>query len=170
MTQADEKWVNKLYIEFSPKLFRIARRRLGDEDEAQNAVQDTFVDLIKKIETVRDHPNPEGWLVNALKIFIARELDDQKKRSEHETDLPEPYEPASDEPAYVPHLRDILPSGLTPREQDLLVWYYEMDLGYEEISRRLGGVPILTCRTQMHRAKKHYRKLAEKEKVYSELM
>ena len=169
MTQADEKWVNKLYTELSPKLFCIAKRRLGDEDEAQNAVQDTFVDLIKKIETVRDHPNPEGWLVNALKIFIARELDDQKKRSEREVALPEPYEPASDEPAYVPHLRDILPAELTPREKDLLVWYYEMDLGYKEISRRL-GVPILTCRTQMHRAKKHYRKLAEKEKDYSELM
>ena len=169
MTQADEKWVNELYTELSPKLFRIARRRLGDEDEAQNAVQDTFVDLIKKIEIVRDHPNPEGWLVNALKIFIARELDDQKRRSEREISLPEPYETVDDEPAYVPRLRDILPAELTPREKDLLVWYYEMDLGYKEISRRL-GVPILTCRTQMHRAKKHYRKLAEKEKVYSELM
>lgn len=169
MTQADEKWVNELYKGLSPKLFRIARRRLGDEDEAQNAVQDTFVDLIKKIDTVRGHPNPEGWLVKALNISIARELDDQKKRLEREIALPEPYNPASDEPAYVPHLRDILPAGLTPREKDLLVWYYEMDLDYKEISRRL-GVPILTCRTQMHRAKKHYRKLAEKEKVYSELM
>ena len=169
MTQADEKWVHELYTELSPKLFRIAWRRLGDEDSAQNAVQDTFVDLIKKIETVRDHPNPEGWLVNALKIFIARELDAQKKRLEREIALPEPYDPASDESAYVPHLRDILPPGLTPHEKDLLVWYFEMGLGYEEISRRL-GVPILTCRTQMHRAKNHYRKLAEKEKVYSELM
>ena len=169
MTQADKKWVNELYTKLSPKLFRIAKRRLEDEDKAQNAVQDTFVDLIKKIETVRGHPNPEGWLVNALKNFIARELDDQKKRSEREIALPEPYDPVSDEPAYVPHLRDILPAGLTPREKDLLVWYFEMDLGYKEISRRL-GIPVLTCRTQMHRAKKHYRKLAEKEKVYSELM
>ena len=169
MTQADEKWVNELYTKLSPKLLRIARRRLGDEDKAQNAVQDTFVDLIKKIETVRNHPNPEGWLVNALKNFIARELADQKKRSEREIALPGPYDPASDEPAYVPHLQDILPPGLTPREKDLLVWYFEMDLGYKEISRRL-GVPILTCRTQMHRARKHYQKLAEKEKIYSELM
>ena len=169
MTQADEKWVHELYIELSPKLFHIARRRLGDEDSAQNAVQDTFLDLIKKIETVRDHPNPEGWLVNALKIFIVRELDAKKKRLKREIALPEPYDPASDEPAYVPHLRDILPPGLTPREKDLLVWYFEMGLDYKEISRRL-GVPILTCRTQMHRAKKHYQKLAEQEKVFSELM
>ena len=169
MTQADEKWVKELYIELSPKLFRIAKRRLEDEDEAQNAVQDTFADLIKKIETVRDHPNPEGWLVNAFKIFIARALDDQKKRSEREIALPELYEPAGGGPAYVPHLRDILPSGLTPREKDLLVWHFEMDLDYKEISRRL-GIPVLTCRTQMHRAKKHYQKLAEKETVFSELM
>lgn len=169
MTQADEKWVVELYTEFSPKLFCIAMRRLGDEDEAQNVVQDTFADLIKKIETVRNHPNPEGWLVNALKIFIARKLDDQKKRSEHEISLPESYEPASGEPSYVPHLLDILPPGLTPREKTLLVWYFEMELSYKEISRRL-GVPILTCRTQMHRAKRHYQKLAEKQTVFSELM
>ena len=169
MTQADEKWVRELYIKLFPKLFRIAKRRLGNEDEAQNAVQDTFTDLIKKIETVRDHPNPEGWLVKALKIFIARELDNQKKRSEHEITLPESYERESSEPGYVPPLRAILPLELTPREKDLLVWYFEMGLSYEEISRRL-GVPILTCRTQMHRAKKHYRRLAEKETVFSELM
>lgn len=169
MTEADEKWVRDLYLKFSPKLLRIARRRLGDEDAAQNAVQDTFADLIKKIETVKDHSNPEGWLVNALKIFILRELDDQKKRSEREITLPEPYEQASGEPGYTPHLRDILPSELTPREKDLLVWYFEMELSYKEISRRL-GVPVLTCRTQMHRAKKHYRRLAEKETFFSELM
>ena len=169
MTQADEKWVKELYMKFSPKLFHIAKRRLGDEDEAQNAVQDTFADLIKKIETVRNHPNPGGWLVNALKIFIARELDNQKKRSEHEITLPESYEHASSEPGYVPSLRDILPLELTTREKDLLVWYVEKGLSYEEISRRL-GIPVLTCRTQMHRAKRHYQRLAEKETVFSELM
>lgn len=169
MTQADEKWVKELYIKLFPKLFHIAKRRLGDEDEARNAVHDTFADLIRKIEIVRDHPNPEGWLVNALKIFIVRELDHQKKRSEHEIALSEPYECASSAPGYVPSLRDILPLELTPREKDLLVWYFEKGLSYEEISRRL-GIPILTCRTQMHRAKKHYRRLAEKETVFSELM
>ena len=169
MTQADEKWVEELYMKLSPKLFHIAKRRLGDEDEAQNAVHDTFADLIKKLEIVRGHPNPEGWLVIALKNYIARELDDQKKRSEHEITLPEPYEHTSSNSGYVPPLRDILPLELTPREKDLLVWYFEKGLGYEEISRRL-GIPILTCRTQMHRAKKHYQKLAEKETVFSELM
>ena len=169
MTQADEKWVKELYIDLFPKLFRIAKRRLGSEDEAQNTVQDAFADLIKKIEAVRNHPNPEGWLVNALKISIVRELDDQKRRSEHEIALPESYEPVSDEPVYVPPLRDILPSGLTPREKDLLVWYFEMDLDYEEISRRL-GIPVLTCRTQMHRAKKHYRKLTQEEPFFPESM
>ena len=169
MTQADEKWVNELYVKLSPKLFYIAKRRLGNEDEAQNAVQDTFADLIKKVESVKNHPNPEGWLVNALKNFIARELDNQKRRSEHEIILPEPYEHAHGEPGYVPSLRDILPLELTPREKDLLVWYFEKGLSYEEISRRL-GIPILTCRTQMHRAKKHYQKLAEKEPVFAELM
>lgn len=169
MTQADKKWVKELYMEFFPKLYRIAKRRLGDEDEAQNAVQDTFADLIKKLEIVKGHPNPEGWLVNALKNCIARELNSQKKRSEHEITLPEPYEHAGSDPGYVPSLRDILPLELTPREKDLLVWYFEKGLSYQEISRRL-GIPVLTCRTQMHRAKRHYQKLAEKEPVFAELM
>jgi RNA polymerase sigma-70 factor (ECF subfamily) len=63
----------------------------------------------------------------------------------------------------------MLPPGLTQRERDLLVWFYEDELSYEEIAARL-KIPILTCRTQMFRAKQHYRKLAEKEKDFSELM
>ena len=50
-----------------------------------------------------------------------------------------------------------------------MVWFYEEGLSYEEISARL-KIPILTCRTQMFRAKQNYKKLAEKETDFSELM
>ena len=72
-------------------------------------------------------------------------------------------------PAQLLPLRDMLPPGLSQREQDLLVWFYEDRLTYEEIADRL-KIPVLTCRTQMFRAKKHYRKLSEKEPDFSELM
>ena len=49
------------------------------------------------------------------------------------------------------------------------LWFYEEGLSYGEISARL-KIPILTCRTQMFRAKQHYKKLAEKETDFSELM
>lgn len=37
----------------------------------------------------------------------------------------------------------MLPPGLTQRERDLLVWFYEDELSYEEIAARL-KIPILT--------------------------
>ena len=50
-----------------------------------------------------------------------------------------------------------------------MVWFYEEGLSYEEISARLKH-PILPSRTQMNRATQHYKKLAEKETDFSELM
>ena len=92
-----------------------------------------------------------------------------QKQSSHEISIEEQITQISAPPKQFFSLRDILPPGLTQREQDLLVWFYEEGLSYEEISARL-KIPILTCRTQMFRAKQHYKKLAEKETDFSELM
>ena len=160
MSPADEAWVKELYEANALKLYKVAFRRLGDKDEAENVVQEAFLLLLARFDTVRVHPNPSGWLMKVVQNLIRHSMDRNQKQSSHEISAP---------PKQFFSLRDILPPGLTQREQDLLVWFYEEGLSYEEISARL-KIPILTCRTQMFRAKQHYKKLAEKETDFSELM
>ena len=161
MSPADEAWVKELYEANALKLYKVAFRRLGDKDEAENVVQEAFLLLLARFDTVRVHPNPSGWLMKVVQNLI--------RHSSHEISIEEQITQISAPPKQFFSLRDILPPGLTQREQDLLVWFYEEGLSYEEISARL-KIPILTCRTQMFRAKQHYKKLAEKETDFSELM
>ena len=169
MSPADEAWVKELYEANALKLYKVAFRRLGDKDEAENVVQEAFLLLLARFDTVRVHPNPSGWLMKVVQNLIRHSMDRNQKQSSHEISIEEQITQISAPPKQFFSLRDILPPGLTQREQDLLVWFYEEGLSYGEISARL-KIPILTCRTQMFRAKHHYKKLAEKETDFSELM
>ena len=169
MSPADEAWVKELYEANALKLYKVAFRRLGDKDEAENVVQEAFLLLLARFDTVRVHPNPSGWLMKVVQNLIRHSMDRNQKQSSHEISIEEQITQIRAPPKQFFSLRDILPPGLTQREQDLLVWFYEEGLSYGEISARL-KIPILTCRTQMFRAKQHYKKLAEKETDFSELM
>ena len=169
MKQTDEAWVKELYERNAPRMYTVALRRLEDAEEAQNIVQEAFLALLEKIEVVKCHPNPAGWLMKAVRFLILQSIDSQQSLENHEVELDDKTFQISASPVQLLPLRDMLPPGLSQREQDLLVWFFEDRLTYEEISAHL-KIPILTCRTQMFRAKKHYRKLSEKESDFSELM
>ena len=169
MRPADEAWVKELYENNALKMYKIALRQLGDKQEAENIVQEAFLLLLVRFDLVKIHPNPLGWLMKVVQNLIRHSMDRNQNLSSHEAPIDEQVAQISAPPRQILSLRDMLPSGLTQREQDLLVWFYEDRLCYEEIAERL-KIPILTCRTQMFRAKQHYRKLAEKEKDFSELM
>lgn len=169
MNQVDEAWVKELYRENAPKLYQVALRRLEDPEEAQNMVQEAFLALLEKLDLIKNHPNPAGWLMKAVRYLILQSLDAKQNRTGHEVEMDEQITQLGMSAGQMLSLRDLLPPELTSREQDLLVWFYEERLTYEEISARL-KIPILTCRTQMFRAKKHYKKLSEQETIFSELM
>lgn len=169
MSPAEEAWVKELYEHNARTMYQVALRRLGDREEAENIVQEAFLLLLVRFDLVKVHPNPSGWLMKVVQNLIRRSMDRNRRQARYETPMEEPAAQISAPPEQRFSLRDILPPGLTQREQDLLVWFYEDGLSYEEIAVRL-KVPILTCRTQMFRAKQHYKKLAEKEKDFSELM
>ena len=74
MNQADEAWVQKLYRYNAPKLYKVVLRRLEDAEAAQDIVQEAFLALIEKIELVKCHPNPVGWLMKAVHFLILQTI------------------------------------------------------------------------------------------------
>lgn len=168
MRPSDEQWFNDLYREAAPKIYQIALYRLQDKSYAEDIVQETFLALVGKIAHVRYHPNPTGWLMVTARFLLLQKLKEDARRTK--TALREEGVLAeTTTPAQAPSLGDILPPGLTPREQMLLIWFFEENLSYQEIADRL-QIPVLTCRTQMFRSRKHYRKLAEKDQTFLETM
>lgn len=164
MNPEDKEWVHKLYEENASTMYRVAVRRLGDPESAHDAVQEAFLALINKADIVRAHPNPAGWLMKALRYLVLQQMEAEQKKLEHERPLERIIATSAAGMPPLP-LRDLLPKGLSPQEQELLVWHYEEQLSYEEIAARL-KIPVFTCRTRMCRARKHCLRLEEVEKIY----
>lgn len=159
MKSADE-WFDKLYIENSPRMVKLAAYLLRNRQVAEELVDESFLILLRKKQNLKDHPNLPGWLSQTLKNLINDEL----KSARHRLELP--MEPEMDIPisnAYVLPLSETLPKELKPNESEILILYYEKQLSYEQISAHL-GISILNCRTRMFRAKAHYKKLINIDK------
>lgn len=89
MSPADEAWVKELYEANALKLYKVAFRRLGDKDEAENVVQEAFLLLLARFDTVRVHPNPSGWLMKVVQNLIRHSMDRNQKQSSHEISIEE---------------------------------------------------------------------------------
>lgn len=161
MTADNEKWVQKLYLEKSEMLYKIAARRLGNENRAEDLVQEVFLALVAKADQVRSHPNPTGWLVKALNYLVLQEADNVKRQMAHETELK--YEEVADIPAPENDapFQENLPPGLTDHEREIFLLYYEEQLSHEEIAAQL-HIEAVTSRVRLARAKQHYKKLLKK--------
>lgn len=52
----------KLVEEFQERAFRLAFRMLGDEEDARDVVQDSFIKMWQHIHTYKDSENFTGWM------------------------------------------------------------------------------------------------------------
>ena len=137
----------KLYCNYYEKLYRFALKAVHNSTIAEDLVEETFIVLLTKIDTLSAHPNVPGWLFVVLKRQISDwyripqsiSLDDAPELHADEAVLPLPY---------------CLPSGLTDDERQLLLWRFEDRLDYREISAR-SGASEAACRTRFQRAKQH---------------
>ena len=74
----DEDFLRELYMEMYPKLYQYAWVKLGDKQLAQEIAQDVFVLALEKTDSLRQSPNPKGWLIKAAGYAV---LHAQRARS-----------------------------------------------------------------------------------------
>lgn len=155
MTAADHnEWFDAVYRQYADQLFKITYAIFRDEELSKDIVQDVFLVLLVKQDSVSLYERLDIWLKRVLKNRIGNEL---KKLSHQTVSLEEEtLTVLSTEDDH--HLIDLLPSGLSESDKQLLIWYYDEKLDYEEIAARLGR-SVLTCRTKVCRAKKRCRDL-----------
>ena len=89
MSPADEAWVEELYENNALKMYKIALRRLGDKQEAENIVQEAFLLLLVRFDLVKIHPNPPGWLMKVVQNLIRHSMDRSQNLSSHEAPIDE---------------------------------------------------------------------------------
>ena len=67
-----------------------------------------------------------------------------------------------------PTVLDVLPPELDEQDREILIAYYGDQIGYEELSKRL-GIPVERCRVRVFRAKNRCRRLLENQENFSGL-
>lgn len=143
---------------YHDRLARYAVRMLGDREDAEEALQDTFLRAYRALDRYRDEERFGGWLfrilVNQCRTVLAR----RQRRAELLASARwDPPALASDPEMEESGLREELERALAelpaPAREALLLRYAE-ELTYEEIATITGsGISALKMRVQRACAK-----------------
>lgn len=160
MAESNNMWFGNIYRQNWYKLFNVAFRLLNDRSLAEDITQNVFLTLYTKRESLRSHPNIQGWLLVTLRHQIWNET--QKAFRTREVAMAPEIASAIDT-GHAPHTLsfvDSLPDGLSEEERLLLYLFYDVGLTHGEIATRLDCSPE-ACRMRLYRAKAHCKQLME---------
>lgn len=130
--------VQALYRRYAPSVFRRARRLLGRDADAWDAVQEVFQKMLGEHQAFRGESSPMTWLYRvttnvALNMLRARGL----REPALAVVVDEPADPGPDALEVRNLLRAWL-AGLDPREQEIATLLYIDGLTQDEVADVLG--------------------------------
>lgn len=153
MTEQNNDTVTAAFLALRLKLRRVASAILCSEDEADDALQETFV---------RAWQSSRGGSERSLLFTTLRNVClDALRRRRPSADLAEAdrqcagTDPAAaaDSRDAVARVRQVVARQLSRREREVFDMYTFSDLDYDEIAHRL-GITVESARTAMSRARK----------------
>lgn len=144
-----ENWndfIEPLYNDEYKRLFMIAYRWTKDQELAQDLVQDTFLLAIFNQEKIMNHPKPGAWLMQTLRNLIMNNLRSPSYKTISLDEVLEiPARTINDS------IDRLLPVQLKDREREILIWRFEQQMSYNEMSKRL-NVSESLCRKWVSQA------------------
>ena len=154
----DAEALQQLLKIWYPKLLRYAYRQLGDQQKAQDAVQNTFEVVSKTIRKIKDPGAFAKWVYQILQhkgVDIIRQKQRQDKLSHDYVQFQEVYageQYSLDEGADDFHFEQML-DGLEPELYQLVHLHYLEGFSMLEISELL-AIPAGTVKSRLHQARK----------------
>ena len=151
---------DSFYLEYSPKLWRLAYRLTRNRYDSEDLVDEAFLIYLQK-STTMVIDNPEAYITRTLANLVRNYA-----RLSWHNELPIDVLPEStlSTDGVGMRLREVLPKGLSPQEQEILLLRFEERLSYSEIADVL-KIKEVSCRSRLMRAKAHLLNLYEKEKI-----
>ncbi len=150
----DIKAQSKLYELYKDSLYILSLKYCKNKEEAQDNLQDAFVDIFSKIKSYNASGSFEGWM---KRITINKAIDKYKRKKhvaiEINNDILEDTNISVSLVDNIP-LNDILKSiQELPSQYRLVFNLYELDnYSHKEISKLL-DISIGTSKSNLHRAK-----------------
>lgn len=149
--------VEDLFKNYGEYLFRFLRRLLGNSDDAEDALQETFLALMRipyiKDETARQY---------VFKVAYSKAMDIYRRKTKENIDYTREFE----ENRYVLPCKteafDIEEAlkTLNEKEKTAILLYYEDNYKYEEVAGIM-EIPVGTVKTILHRGKNKLKGMLE---------
>lgn len=145
-----------LYLQLEDGLYRMAFRLLESQAEAEDAVQDLFIKIWSRIDSLERVSYPQAWCLTLMRNHC---IDRLRAKAGQQTVPVEENLPAEEELERSARIKRAWEAvlALPPRSRELLRLRLVEDLSYEEISRQT-GLSQNALRVAFHRLKNHLKK------------
>lgn len=146
-----------LYLQLEEGLYRVAFRLLDSQAEAEDAVQDLFIKIWSRIDSLERVSYPQAWCLTLMRNHC---IDRLRAKAGQQTVPVEENLPAEEELERSARMKRAWEAvlALPPRSRELLRLRLVEDLSYEEISRQT-GLSQNALRVAFHRLKNHLKKI-----------
>lgn len=145
-----------LYLQLEDGLYRMAFRLLESQAEAEDAVQDLFIKIWSRIDSLERVSYPQAWCLTLMRNHC---IDRLRAKAGQQTIPVEENLPAEEELERSARIKRAWEAvlALPPKSRELLRLRLVEDLSYEEISRQT-GLSQNALRVAFHRLKNHLKK------------
>lgn len=156
----DEEAFAILVRRYGNRFYGVARRMLGNEGDAEDAVQATFLRVYRHAGAYRTEWSSSTWLYRILTNTCIDAWRKRRQRAE--------VSESADNTTVAPHDAQRLDveralAKLPAEARAILLLCYVEDLSYAEVARAR-GITVNTVKTQLLRAKRLMRKYLNEEK------
>ncbi len=141
------KKIETLYQAEGAALLRYIRR-CGGGGASEDLLHETFVQLLKKPEGLRDARSPKAWLYGIARRIVLGFVRNQSRVVELVVDPPSPSMPAEDD--RIRMLKTAM-DRLPRHQREVLELRLDAELSYSEIADAL-DIPVGTVRSRLHHA------------------
>jgi RNA polymerase sigma factor (sigma-70 family) len=155
---ADDPAFAELVRRYLPLVLAVTRRRLGGSGLAEDAAQQVFIALSRRIRTVRTIPCLAAWLQKAA-VYEAANLDRSERRHRRRAEqAPGPWR--ADPAEAASRTLDEALAALPDKDRQILLLHHFEKRSYEQIATRLG----ITAAAAQRRGHRAMARLAERVK------
>ena len=160
--QGEEQAQYQLYNMYSKGMFNVALRILGQREDAEDVVQEAFIKMFNKLETLKEPAAFTGWF---KRIVVNNSINYVKKRNriyfeeagENIKDVVEKTETDQNESFTVDGVKQAL-AQLAPGYRIVVSLFLFDGFSHKQIAETL-GITESTSKSQYHRGRKKLQEL-----------
>lgn len=145
----------ELIQKFQGPVFGLCYRMLGQREEAEDAMQETFVRVVRNLHRWDPERAFEPWLLTIAGNRCRTRLAKRKRRPKSQT-LDYPIQDSSHLETAANHLAEevaIALKGVRDEYKQAFLLFYKRQLCYAEIAKQM-NIPLGTVKTWVHRARR----------------